>query len=269
MKAVYVCRGGANEELRYSLRSVERNLPCVDDVVIYGGKPRWCVAKLVTQTVGATKYAKAYHNLRLACMDESMDDSFVLMNDDFYVMEPTERVEYAHRGSLLKLVEWYESEHPKAVYTANTRRTYDFLVGIGIKDPVSYELHIPMVFEKDKLLEVLDMISGDMGLQYRTIYGNLCDVGGEYTEDVKVYAKGDEIPEGRYLSSWDPAFETVRRHLHGVFPEPSIWESCGGRSYLLSKDVVFDGRVYPAHSRISHETAVRMNRAGILKVKFV
>lgn len=269
MKAVYVCRGGNNEELRYSLRSVDENLRCVDEALVYGGKPPWCVCRFTPLSRGGSKYARTYNNLRAACEDESVGDTFVLMNDDFYIMEPMDEVPVLHRGKMLDIVKWYEKEYPSAVYTANTRRTYEYLKALGIKNPKSYELHVPMVFDREKLLEVLYMIEGDMSLQYRTIYGNLCSIGGDKIDDVKVYTEDDDIPEGVFLSSWDSAPNKVLGVLRKKFPKPSRWESTNafGRSVVLSRDIVFEGKTYPAHTRIAHDLAVRMSRAGVLKAK--
>ena len=65
--------------------------------------------------------------------------------------------------------------------------TYKKIKLIGIKDPLDYELHIPMIMEKEKLNEVLKY--GDNFL-YRSMYGNMFNVDSIETKDVKIYSEG-------------------------------------------------------------------------------
>jgi hypothetical protein len=95
---------------------------------------------------------------------------------------------------------------------------------------MDYELHVPMIMEKKKLLHVLNFT----GL-WRSTYGNLFDVGGIEITDVKVYVESsvfypnsyklDELKYD-YLSSSDDSFELVKSTiLEKLFNTKSVYEN--------------------------------------------
>jgi hypothetical protein len=95
---------------------------------------------------------------------------------------------------------------------------------------IDYELHVPMVMEKKKLQHVLKF----PGL-WRSIYGNIFNVGGIETKDVKVYEESSIFYPNSYrinnltsdyLSSSDDSFEIVKNKvLEKLFPKRSIYEA--------------------------------------------
>jgi hypothetical protein len=101
--------------------------------------------------------------------------------------------------------------------------TYERLIKLGFNDPLDYELHVPMPMEKEKLKEVL--LQRDTFL-WRSVYGNMFNVGGTYMEDVKVYlsgallAKSYNIKEENsiYLSSSDSS----SRHMISNILKPQF-----------------------------------------------
>jgi hypothetical protein len=212
----YVRPGERNEELRYSLRSLG-NLPH-ERVWIIGHTPRWVtgVESIPGNRVAGGPQQVAIGNLRLAC-EHVEADSFVIYNDDFYVMEPIEAVPIWHRGPLL---EW----HRAGSYGVADREAYRRLREAGIPDPLDWTLHIPLVVERDRLADVLCAMDGRVPPEWRTMYGNLSGVTGERHSDVKVRRRSDPLPDGPFLSSQDHSFSWLRQMLHARFPEPSPHE---------------------------------------------
>ena len=84
-----------NEELKYSLRSVEKNFPH-KHVWFIGGKPKslepdkW----LPVKQNQVTKWANTSMLLRSACENPEISDDFVLFNDDFFILYPVEDLPY-------------------------------------------------------------------------------------------------------------------------------------------------------------------------------
>ena len=88
---VIPCRPGANEELRYALRSL-KNLPH-RDVWIIGGIPDWVRdVRFYEYPRSTTKYETTAQHMVTACRHPEISDPFVLMNDDFYIMKPMKTV---------------------------------------------------------------------------------------------------------------------------------------------------------------------------------
>jgi len=241
---VYLCREGENEELRYSLRSL-RNLPH-DRVWIFGGAPEWLRgAELVPVDQRASKYRVTTAAMRAACLHPGVSDPFVLMNDDFFVMEPVAELPVLNRGPVDVVAEDYARRIGTSRYLKGMLATRDLLRELGYRRPLSYELHVPLPVHKAEMLEALEVgeAAGIPVLHKRTLYGNLAGLGGETIADVKVCGRRRQtLPAGPWLSTLDATFPSVLPLLARRFPRPSPFEPPPTRIY----DVDQNGRRYLA-----------------------
>ena len=99
MDLIWVCRGGQNEELRYSIRSATCNLDHTN-VWLVGNKPDWYVGPFIqSQQVEGKKYDNVKAGLLKAIKSNQVSDDLVLMYDDFYVLQTTE-LDYYYSGTL-------------------------------------------------------------------------------------------------------------------------------------------------------------------------
>lgn len=228
MDCVYICRAGENEELRYSIRSVEKNLPHAN-IWVVGSAPSWYTGKQVRVSQNLSKYRNAIANLEAIVSHPDISEDFILMNDDFFVLEPVEAVQSFHRGYLYDSIEERKDIYISNPYIDMMENTYNRLIKNGIKDPLDYELHIPMKMNKNKLKNVIRF-----GFLWRSMYGNMNNVGGIQMDDVKVHNPGSPESKGShdyknhgttYLSSNDGSFEDIKENLLLIkFPKPSSLE---------------------------------------------
>lgn len=225
---VYVVKNSAmNEELRYSLRSVQRNLPH-RKIWIYGGCPVWCRPdeKVEIRQTGATKYDKVGSLWSRIATNEEITEDFILMNDDFYVMKKTEEIEPAYRATILEHIRQnIEARGRSGRYVELLGNVNQELEAAGIQNPLSYELHIPMIFNKEKLLETLEAFPGVHAT--RSLYGNFNHIGGKQMDDVKVFNRKQSFdPESQYLSSDDNTwpYHEVGIFIRKTFDQKSQWE---------------------------------------------
>src|SRR5690606_18437088 len=90
-------------------------------------------------------------------------------------------------------------------YTDNLLRTMRLLQAAGIRDPLCYELHIPMVVNRRAYTEMLRLIPDGMSLHdfsKRTLYGNLADIRGHGpVKDVKLLGRDARLPRGTFAST--------------------------------------------------------------------
>lgn len=222
---VYVVRPGEdNEELRYSLRSLA-NLPH-DEVWIVGERPSWVrnVVHIPTRQ-NRSKYLNATGNITAACRAD-IGEVFAWFNDDFFVIRPIAKVPMLHRGPLVDVLKRYRAL--PGPYRRGMESTLKFLRAEGVDDPLSYELHIPIVVDRVALSEVLEIRARRPArlLHTRTLYGNLCGIGGTPTEDVKVTALDQPLPAGPFASTDDASFARglVGEQIRAMFPDPSPYE---------------------------------------------
>ena len=225
---VYICGSGHNEELRYSIRSAVKNLK-FNNLWVVGGKPNWYIGNYIEVAQNKSKYVNARNNLRAICSSPEISDSFILMNDDFYIMNKVDNVPYMHGGLLADKITKYKNLTGDTRYVLMLKRTLSNLSRRINKDVLDYELHVPMVMEKEKLLNVIEL--PDL---WRSRYGNTFNVGGIEMDDVKVYSFGALTKKSydinnlkyNYLSSNNDSFEMIKDKILNIdFADKTVYEA--------------------------------------------
>lgn len=224
MDIVYFIRPGKNEELRYSLRSL-KNLPH-DKVWVYGSCPEWCSPDhyVHIDQVGNTKWDRVKNMYQGVCDNPKISDDFILMNDDFFIMEPVKEIPIAYRASLYHHIIENELTFGLRV-NAYARELLGCLQLLKTLDcPTnSYELHIPIIFNKKMLSYLLKKYPEVHAT--RSLYSNYYRLGGEQMADVKVNTPGP-FQKNRFLSTTEESFEgLVGDYIKKVFPEKGDYET--------------------------------------------
>jgi hypothetical protein len=107
MDVVYILGSGSlvkNEEIRFSIRSLEENMLDLQNIYIIGEDPEILsgVKIIPASDSSPDKWKNAYHKIILACTIPEISEEFLLMNDDFFMIEPFSGAEfpfYALEGS--------------------------------------------------------------------------------------------------------------------------------------------------------------------------
>lgn len=183
MNFVYICRGGQNEELRYSIRSVVEFFPDAD-IWVVGGIPTWYKGKKISIEQNVGKWPNAINNINAIVDSKNIPEEFVFMNDDFFIVNKPDFTRHYHEGPLFEKLERYRKIKMDPNYIKKLGSTYAKLERMGIENPNSYETHTPMVMLKSRLGEVMQYCPPNL---WRSLYGNIHQVGGEQIVDVKVY----------------------------------------------------------------------------------
>lgn len=218
-------------ELRYSLRSL-KNIPH-ERVFIVGGCPKWVKNVIhIPATQSGTKYKNTTENLKIACNDTRLSEDFIFFNDDFFVIktikDPVKELNI-YMGTVQSIIDALYKWHPfGSAYIRGMEETRVLLCELGKQEPLSYELHIPCIFNKYNYLKMFDIegVKDINCLHKRTLYGNLYRTGGKYMQDVKVLTrhKFDTAKVDKFLSCSNAAFDKVSAYLGGKFPEKSPYE---------------------------------------------
>lgn len=224
--------GDTNEELRFALRSWEANLILDGGLTLMtvGYKPTWLEPDLHVDGNRFTSMPLAvYDNIVLGSERAAADgvDEVIFMNDDFFCLDPVGKVLPVHRGITL-------AKH-LAVFPANAglwwprslRLTASWLAGEGFPDPMSYEVHRPLVASPAGMLEALHRWGpadkGDTVPQWRTAYGVINEVEAHPVVDAKLglRATGYGTP---WVSTSDQSWRRYAPQIKPRFQKPSRWE---------------------------------------------
>lgn len=226
MDYVYVCRSGDNEELRYSIRSVVKNLP-PGNMWVVGHKPDWYSGNFIPVKDGRNKFDNIKKCMLAIINNKEISNNFVSMHDDFFIVNKIDSVPTLYGGLLEDRVNLYKKLSPSSSYTGLLTNTYRRLVKLGIENPLDYDIHVPMVMNKDMLSQVIEMPYLE-----RSNYGNIFNIGGRLSNDVKVYSKGrlssrsyDFVNgESYFLSTEDNSFNDISHIIKDMFKEKTKFE---------------------------------------------
>lgn len=220
---------GNDDELKYSLRSLQ-NMPH-HKVWVVGNKPRFDTQNLNVVKVKQTKtdtaqepYLDVNNKLIKICKDKRLSDDFILFNDDFFVVDKIDRLRPAYCGTVQGLIN-------QKMQGSQGNKVYAMLLqndaGQHASELKNYELHLPMIMNKQKLLDLLE--DRPSSCLRRSVYGNVYyqDISIEYPKDVKVYSDEAIRPlVCPFVSTASGNFKDspVANYIRGLFPNKSVYE---------------------------------------------
>lgn len=229
----FVKSAGKNEELVYSLRSICENME-FRNVWFFGGCPAHLQPDKYVwrdQLNGKAKWDNTATLMKLACESPGLSENFILFNDDFFVMKKIKRLRPIYWGTLEELADTIEKKrnHGYATrYTMLLRNAASFLE-LNDNTSYNYELHVPMIINKKKMLEVIQLFPTVHCK--RSLYGNLNSLHSKAIEmeDVKIHSLEEYRDTGKFLSTDDTSFISGEpgKIIREKFKKPSRFERLG------------------------------------------
>ena len=225
---VYILKANASDrELRYSLRSVEKNLPH-RKVWFYCGKPAGLVPDEYVRhkQVGETKGERVRSSLIEVCKNDKITKRFWLMNDDFFVLKPMTSEKPYFSGMLRDRIDEIEKRAGgRTNYTKELATCEALLKSEGFTTFAYDAIHIPMLVQREKMLEALETYP--MCNMVRSLYGNYAMIGGNPHSNVKVKNGRKRLnKEADFVSTDDNSFNfgMIGQDIRQMFREKSRFE---------------------------------------------
>ena len=231
---VYVVKDAApNEELRYSLRSVEKNWGAHGRVWIFGGCPDGIMPGrfVPVEMILPTKWENIQRQMRLICECDEITEDFWYFNDDFFVMQPTtEDMPQQYNLTLQSVADLVESwSGGMTSWTEQLRALIAWAEKEGY-GKVNYEVHKPMLINRKKMLAVMDKFPEVLFI--RSLYGNFYRIGGHNSADILVTDPAQGVG---WLAEMQPPFVSTTEdsfaggevgcYIRAKFPEPCKYET--------------------------------------------
>lgn len=227
MTLLYVLGTGSvwsDNELRYSLRSVAANMPGVR-VVVSGTSPVWLVNATHLEVPDDPRNPVLSTMMKVVATirTKAVDGPFLLMNDDFMLLRPTNTVQAYASGPLQRTI---QQGHASPIHYAALVRTHDLLRRDGMALPLDMDTHHPLPMHVENVLDMLRQhpITA-RPYAWRSMYGNryLADV--EITPDVKMRSLFTP-PGGTWFSYGDTVALSpdFRAWCAEMWPEPCRFE---------------------------------------------
>jgi hypothetical protein len=212
MDAVYILGSGSlseNEEIKYSIRSLETNMLDLRNIYIIGDDPGFLkdVKYFSMRDASKEKYVNAFSKIKFASSIAELSEEFLLMNDDFFLLQPFTGADwpfYALKGS-----------------------------NGGSCGIHSFHMHCPIRFKKEFYLNLPFDPMSKACKSPRTFYANFYKAPPTFHDDfILRSAEGcrdfdEQIKNWPCFSIGDTAmlYPPFRKWLDVLFPTPSRFEN--------------------------------------------
>lgn len=239
-----------NEDLRFTLRSIDGFARNIGQIWIVGYLPEWVhgVRYVPTKQTG-TKWSNTLLNRRIVCRQDELSDDFLLFNDDFILTEEVhdwDTFTNINCGTLLEKAEALkQAGHERSVWERGFRYTNDILLQFfHVNGAVNMEFHGPMIINKrgfartyeDERIRSLDNQIHPCLLNrslHANLYPRLNAEKARRVQDCKI--RGDLLSEKVILENgWfsvadgmighPERFPKLNAWLLSQFPKKSRWE---------------------------------------------
>jgi len=176
---VYVLGTGTawhNNEIRFSLRALEKNLKGFRKIWIVGTKPEWIknVNHIPFQDeLKQNADGNIARKVLRVCQEKDLTAQFLFINDDHLVMKETVAAEVPpfHKGDLTSFPESYFQQ---SFWRGRLWRTKNILQTKGLPT-LHFDCHVPMVMDKKLFPEAIMQFDfeNNIGYTMKSMYGNV------------------------------------------------------------------------------------------------
>lgn len=221
-------------DLKYTLRSIEKNVRNYRDIWVIGEKPSWASDNLKCLPHSDAsdpkwKEKNIMKKFQAACITKGITDNFIATNDDIFILEEIDAVSYPfyYKGTVTD--SWINN---RSNYRKTCNHTRKWLERRGFKD-LNFDTHTPIIYNKNKFLSSFNDIDWETpwGYLVKTHYCAVNKVEPVFMADLKFKKKYtlDEVRKkvkGRQVVSCTdaPMKAGLLEFLQETFSQPSKYE---------------------------------------------
>lgn len=178
-----------NNELRFSLRSLEKYGEGIRNVYLIGDCPSW-IQNVYHVECGDPLTENADGNIALkvlkACSLAELSDKFLFINDDHLLLRPIHIADIPayNKGTLERFLQYRDTS---GIYMRRLVNTLRILTARKLPT-LHYDCHTPIVIDKHKFPEVISKFDFKTGVGYgmKSLYGNSMRLPSPYLNDFNI-----------------------------------------------------------------------------------
>lgn len=211
-----------NNEIRYSLRSVQKHLKNVGNIWIIGELPQFLqnVNFIHHRDTATVPEENVRIKLLKACDKSEISDRFLFMNDDHFILADADAENYPYYFcSTIREAIKVRGMDNHGVRFQNTLSRLEAKT-LPIKN---FELHYPIIFEKQAFKDTLGYLEPKhLGYKLRSLYANTLNIQGKEVKDCK--SREAPLEKAICFSTLPIIAQGVQDWLKKIFPNRSIYE---------------------------------------------
>jgi hypothetical protein len=190
---VYVLGTGSrwnDNEIRFSLRSLEKNLKEFRNIYVVGECPEFLQNVIHVPAVDIFEPAinadgNIITKVLAACECEGLSDDFLFINDDHLVLQPVAAADVPalHKGDMTT----FSPDYWKLNYWRDRLKRTMQVLKEHYYTTLHFDCHTPIVFNKHIFPEIMRRFNYSDGIGYtmKSLYGNVMYSDGEFLTDQK------------------------------------------------------------------------------------
>jgi len=220
-------------ELKYCLRSIEKNVRNVGKIFLVGQKPAFLndqIIHIAQPFVSGNPAQNIAMNVLAACKCWGLSERFQLWNDDYFATGEIDAANYPnfYKCDLSETLAKNRTDYRKHVHA-----TIEVLKRQG-HETLNFDVHYPSTFEKSKMIEVIEgnNFSKPFGLILKSLYFNTTGEAGILRKDckeMKVKSLSDwrkTASDTELFSCFDSCIDQAfKDFLQETFPNKSSFEN--------------------------------------------
>jgi hypothetical protein len=226
--AVYILGAGslyADSEIRYSVRSLCKHVRNLRHLCIVGQRPVFLrTGKFIPfGSPFPCKDANIAGAMLMACRDKEISDPFFCVHDDHFILQDVAADEFPAYFS----GDVFRSSNRR--YDRDLKAGLSILLRLGVKKPLCFETHTPILVHKVDMLLACRPVSLDLdSFTVKTLYANQCDrLKKVQLDDYKIVPPLIDWTrlKGRPCFSTSPVIlDDVKELLKKLYPKASPFE---------------------------------------------
>jgi hypothetical protein len=209
-----------DNEIRYSLRSIEKHLKGYDNIFVVGELPTFLknVIHISCPNVQLKPQRSIFNKIMCAVNDERVSENFIHFSDYYYLLKNVyvNDLAYYHNGELSERILKYGGRYRQAMQNS-----------LDAGAVYNYDIHTPFVYSKEQFKNNVASQNWEREYIIKSLY--MKDRDGEYLDDCKVnrsvmFKDLVKMTEGmRFLSS-GLLCPAMREFLIRSYPNKSRYE---------------------------------------------
>lgn len=250
----YLKSEAAGEELRYALRSWEKNFTEDIRVIIVGDREDWFSPEIVhiphephlikevcacpNPALIRNPQADVAHKIFTAITVENISGGFIVSNDDIFLLGETTLADIESLKAFAH--DLVKTGDRKGLYAQNNKLAAQALLANGLPT-IRYGTHTPMAFHAEKLLEVIEKYNATehgyplASLFYNEVFPNarpiLIDGGANdpilasaYRSDIDPIVLEKVFNTRKFLNCDSKGWKSIEKIIKKTFSTPSKFE---------------------------------------------
>ncbi|MGJ1419979.1 MarR family transcriptional regulator [Sphingobacterium spiritivorum] len=252
----YLKSEAVGEELKYALRSWEKNYNDNIRVIVVGDKEDWFSPNIIhipiephlikedcacpSPSMVRNPQADVTHKIFAAIASGEISGDFILSNDDIFLVGSTYLEDVKTLKAFGTLFKQQRDNEPLRLYQRNANRTSDLLADQGLPDH-RYGTHTPMFLNAEKLIEVIEkhksLENGHLitSLYFNVLFPNARPIqidgsindpilASVYRPDVSIEILDKIFKTRKFINCDSKGWPAVQPFLKSLFPDPSKYE---------------------------------------------